>query len=89
MNAIERLLRDSLPYLKRPDRRIDRVLNCSSQLGSKRASACSLFDFYRAMLCIRGTSRRPVSVRLSQVGVLLKHRITQTTPHDSAGTLVF
>ena len=35
-------------------------------------------DFYRAMLCIRGTSHGPVSVcpclsvRLSQVGVLLK-----------------
>ena len=28
--------------------------------------------FYRAMLCIRGTSHWPVSVRLSQVGVLLK-----------------
>jgi len=34
------------------------------------------FDFYRAMLCIRGTSNGPVSVCLSvclsQVGVLLK-----------------
>ena len=31
-------------------------------------------DFYRAMLCIRGTSHGPVSVSvcLSQVGVLLK-----------------
>ena len=28
--------------------------------------------FYRAMLCIRGTSHGPVSVRPSQVGVLLK-----------------
>jgi len=28
--------------------------------------------FYRAMLCIRGTSHGSVSVRLSQVGVLLK-----------------
>jgi len=28
--------------------------------------------FYRAMLCIRGTSHGPVSVRLSQVGVLSK-----------------
>ena len=27
---------------------------------------------YRAMLCIRGTSHGPVSVRLSQVGVLLE-----------------
>ena len=33
----------------------------------------SLSCFYRAMLCIRGTSHGPVSVRLSaQVGVLLK-----------------
>jgi len=30
------------------------------------------FIYYRAMLCIRGTSHGPVSVRLSQVGVLLK-----------------
>ena len=29
-------------------------------------------DCYRAMLCIRGTSHGPVSVCLSQVGVLLK-----------------
>jgi len=29
-------------------------------------------DYYRAMLCIRGTSHEPVSVCLSQVGVLLK-----------------
>ena len=29
-------------------------------------------DFYRAMLCIRGTSHGPVSVRPSEVGVLLK-----------------
>ena len=50
-------------------------------------------DFYRAMLCIRGTSHGPVSVRLSQVGVLLKRlnvqcRNIQTTPHDSPGILV-
>ena len=31
-----------------------------------------LLVFYRAMLCIRGTSHGPVSVCLSQVGVLLK-----------------
>jgi len=47
------------------------------------------------MLCIGGTRNWPVSVRLSvrllQVGVLLKRlkgRITQTTPHDSPGSLV-
>ena len=32
----------------------------------------SFSTFYRAMLCIRSTSHGPVSVRLSQVGVLLK-----------------
>ena len=60
-------------------------------------------SFYRAMLCIRGTSHGPVSVRLCpsvSVRVRLsvtsrsstktaKRRITQTTPHDSPGTLVF
>ena len=47
--------------------------------------------FYYAMLCIRGTSHGPVSVRLSQSRCstkTAKHRITQTTPHDSPGTLV-
>jgi len=54
-------------------------------------------DFYRAMLCIRGTSHAPVSVRPSvRLSVTsrcstktAKRRITQTTPHDSPGTLVF
>ena len=48
------------------------------------------------MLCIRGTSHGPVSVRLSvRLSVTsrcstktAKRRITQTTPHDSPGTLV-
>ena len=50
--------------------------------------------FYRAMLCIRGTSHGPVSVRLSvcpsQVGVLLKrlsvgsHKQHCTTAQDSS-----
>ena len=55
------------------------------------------YHSYRAMLCIRGTSHKPVSVRVcvclsvtsrcsTKTG---KRRITQTTPHDSAGTLVF
>ena len=48
-----------------------------------------LSDSYRAMLCIRGTSHGPVSFCPSQVGVLLKRRITQIAPHDSPGTLVF
>ena len=51
--------------------------------------------FYRAMLCIRGTSHGPLSVCLS-VSVTCqsctktaKRRITQTTPHDSPGNVVF
>ena len=60
----------------------------------------SWLHFYRAMLCIRGTSHGPVSVCLSVCpSVCLsvtsrcstktaKRRITQTTPHDSTGTLV-
>ena len=54
------------------------------------------FRFYRAMLCIRGTSHGPVSVRPSvclsvrpsQVGVLLKRLNVgsqKTTPYDSLG----
>jgi len=54
-------------------------------------------SFYRAMLCICSTSHGPVSVRLSvclsvtsrSSTTTAKHRITQTTPHDSPGTLVF
>ena len=57
----------------------------------------TLSAFYRAMLCIRGTSDGPVSVRLSvSVSVTsrsstktAKCRITQTTPHDTPGSLVF
>ena len=51
--------------------------------------------FYRAMLCMHGASHGPMSICLS-VSVAsqsstktAKHRITQTTPHDSPGTLVF
>ena len=48
------------------------------------------------MLCIRGTSHGPVSVCLSVRPSVTsrcstktaKRRITQTTPHDTAGTLV-
>jgi len=47
--------------------------------------------FYRAMLCIRGTSHGPVSVCpcpcLSQVGVLLKRQ--NVGSHKWTGTLVF
>jgi len=49
--------------------------------------------FYRAMLCIRNTSHGPVSVCLSVTSrsstKTAKQRITQTTPHDSPGKLVF
>ena len=48
--------------------------------------------FYRAMLCIRGTSHDPVSVHLSVTSrsstKTAKRMIAQTTPHDSPGTLV-
>ena len=76
---------------------------CSSHIGLLLflIQAGITVTFYRAMLCIRGTSHGPVSVRLSvSVSVCLsvtsrsstktvKQRITQTTPHDSPGTLVF
>ena len=56
-----------------------------------------VLSFYRAMLCIRGTSHGPVSVSVSvclsvtsrSSTKTAKHTITQTTPHDSRGTLVF
>ena len=62
------------------------------------SECCFKQFFYRAMLCMRGTSHGPVSVCLC-LSVFLsvksrcstktaKHRITQT-PHDSTGTLVF
>ena len=51
------------------------------------------FGFYRALLCIRGTSHGPVSAHLSVCPSVTsqsstkraKRRITQTTPHDSQG----
>ena len=60
-------------------------------------SKIQMIGFYRAMLCIRGTSHGPVSVRQSvrpsvtsrSSTKTAKRRITQTTPHDSPGTLVF
>jgi len=51
--------------------------------------------FYRAMLCIRGTSHGPVSVSVCpsvtsrSSAKTAKRRITQTTPHDTPVTLVF
>jgi len=61
---------------------------CTTLQTDNRAST-SLLSFYRAMLCIRGTSHGPVSVcvRLSVTSrsstKTAKHRITQTTPHDT------
>ena len=62
---------------------------------------CKLFSlklsvFYRAMLCIRGTSHGPVSVSVSVClsvtsrcsSKTAKRRITKTTPHDSPGTII-
>jgi len=57
----------------------------------------SQIHFYRAMLCIRGTSHGPLSVRPSvcpsvtswRSNKTAKRMITQTTPHNSPGTLVF
>ena len=52
-------------------------------------------SFYRAMLRIRGTSHGPMSVCLCPSVTsrsstkTAKRRITQTTPHDSPGSLVF
>ena len=62
-----------------------------------RSSFKASCNFYRAMLCIRGTSHGSVSVRPSvclsvtsrSSTKTAKRRITQTTPHDSPGTLVF
>jgi len=50
---------------------------------------------YRAMLCIRGTSHGPVSpcpsvsVTSRSSTKTAKRRFTQTTPHDTPGSLVF
>jgi len=63
----------------------------------QRHRRCTRLDrlqaFYRAMLCIRGTSHGPVcvclSVRSRSSTKTAKRRITQTTPHNSPGTLVF
>jgi len=63
----------------------------------EQAATRCLWAFYRAMLCIRGTSMHgPVSVCLSVrpsvtswcSSKTAKRMITQTTPHDSPGTLV-
>jgi len=60
----------------------------------RRPHAYPFLIYYRAMLCIRGTSHGPVSVRRSSdtsrcSTKTVKRRITQITPHDSLETLVF
>ena len=74
------------------------VQTCMWRSRCYTATHCLLFSkiqigFYRAMLRIRGTSHGPVSVCLSVTSrsstKTAKRRITQTTPHDSPGTLVF
>ena len=81
---------------------------CPLRRYERRNAKCRIYvsvsySFYRAMLCIRGTSHGPVSVCLClsvSVSVCLsvtsrsstktaKRGITQTTSHDSPGTLVF
>ena len=60
------------------------ICNCCSPVMTMR-------HFYRAMLCIRGTSHGPVSVSVclclsvtSRCSTkTAKRRITQTTPHDT------
>jgi len=65
-----------------------------------RVNHVKLFDklidhgFYRAMLCIRGTRCVCLSVSVWSVTSrcstkTAKRRITQTTPHDTSGSLVF
>jgi len=65
---------------------------CISLQTDNHASTPPL-SFYRTMLCIRGTSHGPVSVCPSVTSrrstKTAKRSITQTTPHDSPGTLVF
>ena len=73
------------------------IRSLNYRLGPKADGLSTCQRFYRAMLSIRGTSHGPVSVRPSvRLSVTsrsstktAKRRITQTTPHDSPGTLVF
>jgi len=74
-----------------------RQTNSTAGVRSNQNSDTILVSFYRAMLCIRGTSHGPVSVCLSVCPSFTsqcstktaKRRITQTTPHDSPGNLVY
>jgi len=77
---------------------------CSADCRILSYHVCVIFNnyvnwcnFYRSMLCIRGTSHGPVSVcpcpcpsvTSRSSTKTAKRRITQTTPHDTPGTLVF
>jgi len=72
-----------------------RWASVNALLAKLNGSRSIAYDFYRAMLCIRGTSHGPVSVCPCLSGTSrcstkkAKRRITQTTPHDTPGTLVF
>ena len=78
-------------------KQLTKINNSSPNTTHSARNLGFIFDehltFYRAMLCIRGTSHGPVSVRLSVTSrsstKTAKCRITQTTPHDSPGTVVF
>ena len=76
------------------------VVRCRYSLQKLQNLLGHVTDFYRAMLCIRGTSHGPcvrvclclclsVSVTSRCSTKTAKRRITQTTPHDTQGTLVF
>ena len=52
--------------------RLDRPIYRVRQKTRSTLKRCRVSNFYRVMLCIRGTSHGPVSVRPSQIGVLLK-----------------
>jgi len=86
--------RSPSPSRRRSDARLDvRALTLYRAIAGHVDSSFrhSSIVFYRAMLCIRGTSHGPVSVRPSaRLSVTsrcstktAKRRITQTTPHDS------
>ena len=62
--------------------------NRASPVGSGRARVVE-FYLYRGMLCIHGTSHGPVSVASRSSTKTTKRRITQITPHNSSGILVF
>jgi len=66
--------------------KIARNIALQSSLGFFGAP-CTTLHFYRAMLCICGTSHGPVSMSVSVTSrcstKMAKRRITQTTPHNT------